>query len=680
MQKSARRQRAECRPVAESLDVRRLLAYSAYAQLVNQDDAISAYPSITGKGVTVAVIDTGVDYNNTYLGGGFGSGKKVIAGYDFYSNDSNPMDESGHGTMVAGTIAASPYTVNGVQYQGVAPDAKIVALRVGTESSISYSNIEKALQWVISNHTRYSISVVNLSLGSGNYTDAQTDATLSNEFETLHNLGIFVVAASGNSNDSSSGPIAQDGIAYPAADPNVFAVGAVSATDVITTWTQRGDELDFLAPGENIVMPKLGGGTETESGTSFASPYTAGAAALIKQALPSAKAGDIGSILQASGVNNRDGSGETGNTTTLQFSRLNIKGALDLVSKRNATNSSPNLGKIYDTALDTQGVLHAAFFANGHLAYATRSVDGTWSTSTIVDSSANTGYYISIAVDGTGKAGISYFDAGNTSLRYASFGGTAWSVTTIDSSKNVGSFTSLAFDIDGNAYIAYYKRSGGQLKLATLARDAGTWTKKVVDSSADVGLYASIDLAEVAHTATSGFTVYDTTVAVAYSDVTNGDLKYARLDLDDTTATWYVAVVDDLSGVANISLNLHAGPSTTGTQAQIAYQDVKNQDVKYAYRTPPNGVWLVETVAGAGNNGASVALTFDASDLPTVVYFDGTDRAVFEAERSTSGVWSKSRIATSSGYTSVGFNERSGSSVILWLDRPKKVTYSEVLI
>src|SRR5205807_7888835 len=123
---------------------------------------------------TVAVIDTGVDYNLKVLGGGFGKNFKVVAGYDFYDGDSDPMDESGHGTSVAGVIAANPYTVNGVTYRGVAPDAKLVALRVGTETNIPDSNIKEALDWVIANRKTYHISVVNLSLGSGNYTDRST--------------------------------------------------------------------------------------------------------------------------------------------------------------------------------------------------------------------------------------------------------------------------------------------------------------------------------------------------------------------------------------------------------------------------------------------------------------------------------------------------------------------------
>src|SRR4029077_12937311 len=114
---------------------------------------------------------------------------------------SDPMDVDGHGTDTASVIAANPYTVNGITYQGVAPDAKLVALRVGTETGISDANIQKALQWVIDNYKTYNISVVNMSLGAGNYTSAYSNPSYTNLFATLKNDGVFVVAASGNSND-----------------------------------------------------------------------------------------------------------------------------------------------------------------------------------------------------------------------------------------------------------------------------------------------------------------------------------------------------------------------------------------------------------------------------------------------------------------------------------------------
>jgi subtilisin family serine protease len=663
------------------LEARRLLAWSAYAQLVDQDAAASTYPGVTGEGVTVAVIDTGIDYTHPSLGGGFGSGKKVIGGYDFVSNDDDPMDESGHGTAVAGVIAADPYTVNGVTYQGVAPDAKLVALRVGTENSISDANIERALQWVVANYKSYNISVVNLSLGSGNFRNASTNSVLADEFAQLHDLGIFVAAASGNSNDQISGPIDQDGVAYPAADPNVLAVGAVDANDVITSWTQRGDELDILAPGVDIVMPQRGGGYVTEDGTSFASPYVAGAAALVKSVDGSAKAGDIGSILMASGVNNRDGSGETGDTTTLAFARLDIDNALRLIKQRVGRSETLKLGKTFDTALDSQGVLHAAFYDtnNGDLMYATRDADGLWSTPRVIDASGDVGAQLSIAVDPTGKVGIAYFDVTNTAIKYANFDGFRWLTKMLDADKHVGTAPSVAFDIDGNAYVAYQRRTGGFLRMATLDRDSGLWTRRTIDggNGTDVAWNLSLDVGEAA-LSDGFFTRYDTTVAIAYSDKTNGDLKYARLDLDDPTATWFIATVDDTSGVGNIDLNLHAGPSSTNLQAQIAYQDATTADVKYAYR---NTNWFVETVRASGNVGAAVQLYFDGNDRPSVAFFDETRRGVFTATRTGTNAWSTgSRIAASSSLVSVGYNERSGEVLLSYLNRARSDVFSDELV
>jgi len=668
------------RHLLESLEPRRLLAWSSYASLVGQDTAASQFPSITGKGVTVAVIDTGIDYNLPQLGGGFGKGHKVIAGYDFYANDSDPMDGSGHGTNVASVIAAKPFTTGGVTYQGVAPDANLVALRVGTESNISDDNIERALQWVASNYKTYGISVVNLSLGSGFYPDAETSFQLSDEFKQLHDLGIFVVAASGNSNDAISGPISADGIAYPAADPNVFAVGAVDSSDIIASWSQRGDELDLLAPGVNITMLKRGGGFVTEDGTSFASPYVAGAAALIKQETPSALAGDIGSILMGSGTLNRDGSGETGNTTTLDYSRLDISAALTLANQRVGKDSTIAVGRYFDTALDSQGVLHAAWYTdNGDLYYATRDTSGLWSSGIAVDTRGDVGAQPTIAVDHSGKTGIGYFDVTNTAVKYAWSDSTTWRTQTIESNKHVGTSPSLAFDIDGNGYLAYYKRSGGDLRMATLDRDTGVWTRRTVDGAGavDVGKSLSLDVGEAAVRANFGFTVYDTTVAVAYADTTNGNLKYARLDLDDPTATWFVAVVDDTSGVANIDLNLHADAGSALLRAQIAYQDTATADVKYAYR---NTDWFVETVASTGKLGDSVQLFFDADGAPLVTFYDRLKRALFTSTRTGIESWSKSRTASSAGPQSIGFSERTGEATLSYLNRPRSEVFSTQLI
>ncbi len=656
--------------VLESLEPRRLFAWSDYAQLANQDGAAEAFSEVTGRGVTVAVIDTGINYNLPSLGGGFGAGRKVIGGYDYFDNDANPMDAEGHGTAVASVVAARPYTVNGVTYQGVAPEAKLVALRVGDADGFADSNIEKALKWVVANRQLYNISVVNLSLGSGNYADRESNSRYTDEFRALREGGVFVVAASGNSNDEDLDPIDADGVSYPAADPSVFAVGAVDADDVISDWTQRGDELDLLAPGVGIVVPELDGTFVSVNGTSFASPYVAGTAALIKHLDATALPGDIGSILMSSGAPNRDGDDESFDTTGLLFSRLDIAAALSLTQQRIGKYASLDMGSRFSTALDSQGVLHAGWYddVNGRLLYAARDASGLWSNAYVVDGKGDVGAALSVAVDPMGKVGIAYFDVTNTGIKYASLDGAAWARRTIESEKHVGLSPSLGFDTDGNGYLAYYRRSGGDLRLARQDRDSGAWTRETVDGlRADVGAVASLDVGEAA-IRSDGFTVYDTTVAIAYSDSSNGDLRYARLDVDDPAATWFISIVEDASGVANIDLDLHDGTTVAGLQAQIAYQDTATADVKYAYR---NTDWFVETVAAAGKLGDYVRMSFDGSNRPHVIYFHRTLRILYRAARTEANRWPVEQLATSAGPVSVATNERTGAAFASWLNRSR---------
>jgi hypothetical protein len=670
------------RPSPASFDLlepRRLLAWSSHAQLIGQDAlAASAY---TGAGTTVAVIDTGIDYTHPALGGGFGAGRKVIAGYDFYDDDDDPMDTSGHGTAVAGVVAADRFTHADLTYQGVAPGAKLVALRVGTDAGLSQNAIEQSLRWVLNNRARYDIGVVNLSLGSGNHVDADDTSRFADELAALRDAGVFVVAASGNSNDASTGPISQDGIATPAADPNVFAVAAVDGSDVISSWSQRGDELDLLAPGVDVVVPQLGGGYTTMSGTSFASPHVAGAAALVRQLDPVASPGDIASSLVAGGVSNRDGDAETGNTTTLQFSRLDLAATLEVARQRVGVYDQLNFGRQFDTALDAHGVLHAAWYDPGgaRLLYATRDNAGRWSKAYIVDAAGDVGHQPSIAVDTSGKVAVAYFDATRTAVKYADFEATGWRATTVESDRHVGTSPSLQFDIDGHAHLAYYARSAGRLRLASLDRDSGAWTRTTVDggNGIDVGKSLSLDVGEAEVRSAFGFTRYDTTVAIAYADTTNGNLKYARIDIDDPSATWYLTVVDDTQGVGSIHLDLHPGPLGLGLQAQIAYQDHWTADVKYAYR---NTDWFVETVASRGKLGDTVQMFFDAADNPLVTYFDRGKRALFTASRATSGTWSSVRTAASSGPVSVALNERTGDAIASWLNRPRSMVFSSKVI
>jgi hypothetical protein len=654
----------------ESLEPRRMFAFSTYAQLINQDLALTNSPNITGKGQTIAIIDTGINYDLPELGAGFGPGFKVVGGFDFASNDSDPRDEAGHGTAVAWCAAGNQFVSGGVTHQGIAPEANLVALRVG-DDSFPWENIENALKWVIDHREEFNITIVNMSLGSGNFTEV-TLSPASDELKQLAQLGVFVAVSSGNSNDGEEPPIHQDGIGIPAADPYTFAVGAIDEFDVLADFGQRGLELDLLAPGVDVITPRLNGGFAPISGTSFSCPITAGTAALIKQLDPSAQPGDIGSILMTSGADNLDGDEEFGGTSSLLLSRLDVNAAINLARQRVGRNRPADFGATFDTAVDAQHILHAAWYdaANTRLLYATRDQTGKWSNAYVVDDDGDVGSNLSIAVDPRGQVGIAYFDAINTQVKYAALQGdpeAGWAVEIVDSPKHVGLSPSLDYDLQGNAYISYYRRTSGDLKLATRDRATGGWVLETLDGldGANVGGETDLDVAEALFHIPDGFTQFNTTVAIAYTDATNGNLKYARRNLDDVDDTWFISTVDDTSGVAHLDLHLHTGSNQSGLQAQIAYQDTATADVKYAFR---NVDWFVETVAGPGRLGDTVQMFFEGN-TPLIVYRNHSQNALFIASRKSTNNWVSRRSSPSSGPQSLASNDRTGSVFFSWLNQ-----------
>src|SRR5438270_12724428 len=117
----------------EALEDRILMHHSTWGvdpHLVRQDAALTAFPSVTARGESIAVIDTGIDYNNPVLGGGTGRGFKVRTGWNFISNNADYIDHDGHGTAVAGIIAANAFKYRTHIYQGVAPQAQLIALKL----------------------------------------------------------------------------------------------------------------------------------------------------------------------------------------------------------------------------------------------------------------------------------------------------------------------------------------------------------------------------------------------------------------------------------------------------------------------------------------------------------------------------------------------------------------------
>ncbi|AAL81794.1 alkaline serine protease [Pyrococcus furiosus DSM 3638] len=241
-----------------------------------------------GSGITIGIIDTGIDASHPDLQG------KVIGWVDFVNGRSYPYDDHGHGTHVASIAAGTGAASNG-KYKGMAPGAKLAGIKVlGADGSGSISTIIKGVEWAVDNKDKYGIKVINLSLGSSQSSDG-TDA-LSQAVNAAWDAGLVVVVAAGN-----SGPNKYT-IGSPAAASKVITVGAVDKYDVITSFSSRGPTADgrlkpeVVAPGNWIIAARASGTSMGQPindyytaapGTSMATPHVAGIAALLLQAHPS---------------------------------------------------------------------------------------------------------------------------------------------------------------------------------------------------------------------------------------------------------------------------------------------------------------------------------------------------------------------------------------------------------
>ncbi len=224
--------------------------------------APEAWSISSGSGIKVAVVDTGVNRSHPDL-----KNNLDLAGcLNFISSFRTCEDDNGHGTHVAGTIAAED---NSFGVVGVAPKAKIYALKVLDRNGSGYlSDIIEALDWAIQNK----IQVVNMSLGTSSDVTSFHDAV-----QRVNTSGIVQVAAAGNNSGA---------VIYPAAYPEVIAVSAVDKTDTIASWSSRGPEVDLAAPGVDIYSTYLSSTYKTLSGTSMASPHVAGTVALLLTQIP----------------------------------------------------------------------------------------------------------------------------------------------------------------------------------------------------------------------------------------------------------------------------------------------------------------------------------------------------------------------------------------------------------
>ena len=253
------------------------------------------------KQIIVAIIDSGVDYthedlqeniwlntseangiegvdddNNGYIddirGWDFSHAPDLPGFGDYLTRDNDPQDESAHGTHVAGIIAATANNNTGIT--GVAPDAKIMALRAGMTllqggGFLEEDDIAAAILYAVENGAH----MINMSWGGPERTFIIGDA-----LQYAYSKGIVLVAAAGNSGEP--------GLSYPAASNNTLSVGAVDHSDRLASFSSTGPAVDLVAPGVSILSTQPNNGYSSRSGTSFSAPHISGLAALILSRKP----------------------------------------------------------------------------------------------------------------------------------------------------------------------------------------------------------------------------------------------------------------------------------------------------------------------------------------------------------------------------------------------------------
>ncbi|MBX9791886.1 MAG: S8 family serine peptidase [Pirellulales bacterium] len=339
--------------VAPELQAARATSQSAGSAALT---AIRDEYGFNGAGQTVAVIDTGIAWDTAALGAGFGAGYRIVGGWDFAENDSNPFDDGpagGHGTHVAGIIGSSD-----TRYTGAAPGVDLVSLRVFDDrGGGTFAWVEQALRWVHEHRTSFAnpITTVNISIGSTwNAASIPAWATLEDEFAQLATDGIFIAVAAGNSFTTYN----TQGLSYPAASPYVVPVASTDADGQLSYFSQRSDRV-LAAPGRLVTstVPDYIGNRNGRnddfaamSGTSMAAPYVAGAAVLVREAYAF-----LGQTVNQNGIYNL--LRNTADTvldaaTSATYRRLNIDRAIDTLMPANTNGTAAaatNLGFVVDT-------------------------------------------------------------------------------------------------------------------------------------------------------------------------------------------------------------------------------------------------------------------------------------------------------------------------------------------
>lgn len=280
----------------------------------------------TGQGLTIAIVDTGVALKHPDLMG------NLIPGYNSITESEAPeatQDDNGHGTHVSGIAAAGR---NGVGIVGVAYQAKIMPIKAINSKGDGYDDaIAEGIVWAADHGAK----IINLSIGLGN---GASSAILSVAINYAYDKGCLLVAASGNHDpELQETPV----VSYPASDPHVLAIVATDETGKVTNYSEIGPEISLAAPGDDIASTwwskTEGPGYSYASGTSMATPFVSGEAALIWSKNLELSRDQVIQVLKQ-GTKDL---GSPGRDNQYGYGLVDVKLALSIASKTLDTLTSP---------------------------------------------------------------------------------------------------------------------------------------------------------------------------------------------------------------------------------------------------------------------------------------------------------------------------------------------------
>ena len=335
------------------------------------------------KQIVVAIIDSGVDYDHEDLRDKIWHNEKEMHGVqgvdddgngyiddirgwdfthapgipgmgDYLDRDNDPRDESSHGTSVAGIVAAA--TDNEVGIAGIAPDARIMALRAGLNrigdsgSFLEEDDLAAAILYAVENDAQ----VINMSWGGPERT-----FILSDVLQYAHAQGVVLVAAAGNEGEA---------LAHPAAHHATLAIGATDNDDRLAHFSNRGAALDLVAPGVEVLSTYLDNRYRTAGGTSFSAPHVSGLIALILSRRPDLSPQSIRGLLIASAVD----LGQRGHDNRFGGGRVSgdsLAARLDTFDSLTVALLSPDNDQGAETAFDIRASVSGAQVVGYRLSY-----------------------------------------------------------------------------------------------------------------------------------------------------------------------------------------------------------------------------------------------------------------------------------------------------------------------